>query len=385
LPWWLVFSKRFFVWNLPQPHVQEALPAPPFPPFAFHFPFLKHKKMKVRHHLYLLLSCLLGLLLTACDDDPVESLGQYEFGIFVVNEGGFGGTGTITWYDLATRTARQDIYGAANNGAALGEFPQSLVFHKGKGYICMGASTKIIVVDGNTFVYEDTIGGLANPRHLLPLDDSTALVTQWGRNGLDGTVAKVDLSTKKVLQTSAIIGAGPERMLRLNDDEVLISNSGGFGVDSTVVTFSLSTFSVKSRTTLPGKNPSGLARLGDNGPVFALCKGSFLDATPKGWFGPLSGSGGTEVPPYAEDLCRSGDGSTLFFAAIGRVYQWRSNGLSVAFEQPAYGLNCSSTNMIYCADAKDFNSAGEVVIRSDFGGIFERFPTGIAPGEIVIK
>ena len=331
---------------------------------------------------------LIAAFFSACDkqDDPTKS--KYDKGVFVVNEGPFGGTGTITWHDPATGTTEQDIYGKANGGAVLGELVQSLTFHDGKGYICIGNGSKIVVVNAATFEFIDTIGGLAKPRYLLPYGDHFALVTQWGADGNTGTVAKVDLKTNEVVQISPVIGAGPEKIFQFNADLVLIPNSGGYSIDSTVVAFRLSTFSEETRSVTNGSNPGMCAQLTGNntGGIYALCKGSFLESTPRSSLGPADGSGiAVAIPFYSDDLCAAPGNSALYFTGGGVIYEFKNGALRTVVQQVAYGLTCHpGTGELYCTDAKDFSSAGEAVIYKPDGTKVGGFPTGIGPGEIVI-
>ena len=338
--------------------------------------------MKVKHLFFHLL--FLTAIFSACNREEEPAKGKYEKGIFVVNEGLFGGTGAITWHDPETGETEQDIFGKANDGAVLGEFVQSLTFHNGKGYICIGGGTKIVVVDAATFEFLDTIGGLSRPRYFLPYGNQFALVTQWGPDGNSGTVAKIDLTTNKVVQTSPVIGAGPDKMLQIGD-QVVIANSGGFTTDSTLIVFRLSTFSVDDRVITGGKNPGMCVQT--NSDVFVLCKGTFNDPVPQGWFGSSNDpQNGQSVPPYSEDLCASPDKNSLYFAGGGAIYQYKNGTLSTLIPQQAYGLACdAATGNLICTDAKDFNSAGEAIVYKTDGTKVESFPTGIAPGEIVIR
>ena len=121
---------------------------------------------------------LLFLAFSACrdarDPDPPASGTDYSRGVLVVNEGPFGGTGTITWHDPSTGETVQDVFGQANGGAALGQFVQSVTVHDDRTYIVVNGANKIYVVDARTFEFLDTIGGLALPRYFLPLDDQFA-------------------------------------------------------------------------------------------------------------------------------------------------------------------------------------------------------------------
>lgn len=345
--------------------------------------------MKVKLLFFLFLASV--VLFTACSKDNTPSgPGNYTSGVFVVNEGTFGGTGSITWHNPETGETVQDVFGQANGGAALGEFVQSLTLHNGKGYVVVNGANKVYVVDAVTFTYLDTIGGLALPRFFLPLDDDYGLISQWGADGLSGSVVKVDLKTLALVDT-ILTGAGPEKMIRQANGLVLVPNSGGFGTDSTVSILNFSATEELDRLVVPGKNPSSAAVPlfvpNPQGPfTFVHCRGSYLDANPSGWVGAVNSSLGIgyTLPPYGEDLSVSPDGQTLYIAAGGKLYKLGEMGLAAWLDQPAYGLSCQpATGNVYCADARDFNSAGEVVIYRPDGTLLSRFPTGIAPGEIV--
>lgn len=322
------------------------------------------------------------------DADPQPAPGKYASGIFVVNEGPFGGTGSITWHDPATGETVSDVFARENNGAVLGQFVQSLTFHEGRGYIVVNGANKVYVVDAETFKFIDTIGGLALPRFFLPLDEHFAYVSQWGADGLTGSVARVDLRTLEVVGTIPT-GHGPEKMTRGSDGLIYVPNSGGFGVDSTVSVLLPTTGQETGRAVLPGKNPASVAEFAGASPAgrYALCRGSFLDASPAGWVGPLENSTGFATPAYGDDLVSSPAGDWLYFTAGGGIWRLAPDGSPVRwFDQAAYGLACDpATGNLYCADARDFASAGEVAIFSPDGQRIGSFPAGIAPGEIVIR
>lgn len=342
--------------------------------------------------LFLLLCLALGL--SSCRDYDGDSTsfaptpGKYDQGVFVVNEGPFGGTGTITWHDPATGETVQDIFGKANNGVALGQFVQSLTFHNGKAYIVVNGANRIVVVDAGTFEYLDTIGGLVLPRYLVATDDNTAWVSQWGLNGTAGSLAKVDLNTRKVLKTIPL--PGPEKMLLTGKSTLLVANSGGFGLDSTVSTISLVSETELSRQKVAGTSPGGFASAPflSGGPL-VLCKGGFLPPafTPlPGWLGTLGTGLSAAVPNSADDLCDAPDGKSAYFFGGGGVWSVDAAGVRKIFDQAAYGLACHpATGHLYCADAKDFNSNGRVFVRKPDGTQVSSFECGIAPGEVVVR
>lgn len=341
--------------------------------------------MKVKQLLPLFLFGI--LLFQSCKDGDCENRnGDYSKGVFVVNEGPFGGTGTITWHNPETGETVQDVFAEENNCATLGQFVQSLTFYNGKGYIVVNGANKVVVVDAKTFRFLDTIGGLALPRFFQRsfVNPAQAYISQWGADGVSGSLAVVDLNSNTVIKTIPT-GSGPEKMFALNSDVLYVANSGGYGVDSTVALVSMFVEQVQNKFTVGEKNPACLALTSTNS-IFALCKGYYDDVNSAGWlgnFGPNTVS--ISVDKYADDLVASPDGSALYFLGGGAIWTYKNNSVSKLFDQPAYALTCHpATGDLYCADGKDFNSAGEVVIYRPDGTKVGSFSAGISPGEIVI-
>jgi DNA-binding beta-propeller fold protein YncE len=347
--------------------------------------------MKVRLFKPSLFFVLLALsAFWACKPDPVlddcgNRNGNYDKGIFVVNEGSFNGTGSITWHDASRNLTVEDVYASENCGAVLGQFVQSLTFHNGKGYIVVNGANKIVVVDASTFEYLDTIGGLGFPRYFYAIDNNTAYVTQWGADGFSGSLAKVDLNTNKVLSTIAL--PQPEKMFKSGANTLLVANVGGYGLDSTVSWIDLNLGQEVDRRKFRGA-PSGFAAL--NGTPYVICKGGYgpapnYDAYP-GWLANTTNGNGFELLPGADDLCANPAGNTLYYVA-GGIWSFNGTGAPVKIvDQPSYGLACDPVNgNLYCSNPKDFSSPGSVSIYKPDGTKVSTFAVGIAPGEIVIR
>jgi hypothetical protein len=348
--------------------------------------------MKVKQ-LFLILVSASGLFFSCADSrdccvQPPTS--GYSKGIFVVNEGPFGGTGTISWHNPDTGETRDSLFEKANNGAVLGQFVQSLTFFNGKAYIVVNGANRVVVVDAQTFEFLDTIGGLALPRFFLPLDANTAYVSQWGADGLTGSVAKVNLNTNEILKIIPT-GYGPEKMVRSND-RVYVANSGGYGRDTSITEIMVSSDLAQILPIPNGVNASTLILNNQQTPakLFYLCKGYFLDPAQKGFLDYWSNPGtGLEVPPYSDDLVMDDSSGDLYFIGAGSVYKVTLSGsnpvLNLAFAQEAYGLGYDSEDkLLYCADAKDFSSPGEIHIYQADGTKLRSFRSGIIPGEVVI-
>ncbi|MEY3195476.1 MAG: hypothetical protein RIQ78_1573 [Bacteroidota bacterium] len=359
-----------------------------FPRLPFIFTFQYHK-MKVK----LLLDTFLAfsLLFFSCNkycEECYPAPTRYTTGVFVVNEGPWGGTGTISWFNPATGEVQDSIYEKANSGAVLGQFVQSLTFHNGKGYIVVNGANRVVVVDAETFEYLDTIGGLALPRYFLAIDYNTAYISQWGADGVSGSVARVDLTTNEVVKVIPT-GSGPEKMTLSQDGtQLLVPNSGGYGTDSTLASFYLNKEDELVKTILPGqKNPccfnTGSTLYGLVPRV--LCKGDWTDANAEGWIGkPFDLFEGHSAPKGSDDLAVFH--GAYYFTSGTAVYDVALNlPPRKLFDQAAYGLAVHPiTGDLYCSDAKDFNSAGAVVIRRQDGATLGTFRAGIAPGEIII-
>lgn len=347
--------------------------------------------MKVKLSFFLFSCCLLSLF--SCDKRCEECYtdGDYaQGGVFVVNEGS-AGSGTISWYNPATGEVRDSVYEKANGGAQLGKFVQSLTFHNDKAYIVVGGANRIVVADANTFRFLDTIGGFQIPRFMAPVDDNTAYVSQWGADGLSGSLQKVDLKLDKIVKTIPV-GSGPEKMLYFSQSRQLyVANSGGYGVDSTIAWIQVDADDTVQKKVIAGqRNPANLSGLvqSADAPWNVLCKGDWMDAASQGWVGrPFAASpAGAVAPAFSDDLCTGPDGLDYFTSGTA-IYRVKADGsVEKLFDQPAYGFKVDPANgNMYCGNAKDFNSAGEIVIRKPDSSIAGSFRCGIAPGEIVIR
>lgn len=346
--------------------------------------------MKVKQILFSFLAA--SWLFAACSEkEPCcDGTSDYSKGIFVVNEGPWGGTGTISWHNPDTGETQDSLFEKANNGAVLGQFVQSLIFHNGKGYIVVNGANRVVVVNAKTFKFLDTIGGLALPRYFLPLDNNTAYVSQWGFDGLTGSVAKVDLNTHQVLKIIPT-GHGPEKMVRAAD-RVYVANSGGYGKDSTLTEILLSDDSPQTLPIPSGINPSSLVWDNRQSPakLFYLCKGYYLDTLPTGQLNYLSNAGfGTQTPAFADDLLWDSNTGEMYFIGENTVYKMSQTGSDFSFapifHTKAYGLGFDADQqLLYCADAKNFASNGEVFVHKTDGTSVGSFRAGVGPGEILI-
>lgn len=341
---------------------------------------------------------ILSSFFIACKDDKAVGSGNFTEGAFVTCEGAFnGGTGTVTFINEELPEPLQDIFGAQNDGAAIGNILQSATIIDGKMYLVVNNANKVVVVDAKTFKFEAEITGFALPRYLIGVGGGKAFVSQWGADGLTGSVAVVQLSSFKIEKTIFGIGSGCERMIK-SGGSVWVANSGGFGTDSTVVEIGISTES-KLKTIQTGENPNSFATDGI-GNVWVLSKGAYDWATmtgSNGRVGRLDFGLQALIYPDAsmaflhngtEDLVRNTAGD-LFFndASFGEIKVIRNGGTAVEkfADGYFYDLAVSPTGEIWATDAKDFTQFGEVSVFKNDGTKRIGFNTGIIPGGVVFR
>ena len=128
------------------------------------------------------------------DDGGIISLGDYEDGILVLNEGSQS-FGTVSYLSEDFTEVEQEIFTTVNPGENLGFFVQSIFFDDENAYIIANGSNLITVVNRYTF---EKIGeftaGLDVPRYGVVVD-GTAYVTNLSSfvTDQDDFVAVIDL------------------------------------------------------------------------------------------------------------------------------------------------------------------------------------------------
>lgn len=171
-------------------------------------------------------------LLVSCnnDDDATDTpQGAYDNGILILNEGGFMAGNASVSFISDTLSLQNNIYGANNGGAVLGDTGQDIGLHGQYAYIVLNASNKIEVVNRYTFAHVASITtGLVNPRYIA-FEGGKAYVTNWGDGGVttDDYVAVINLATNAVT-TTIPVAEGPENIVE-NDGKLYVAHKGGYG------------------------------------------------------------------------------------------------------------------------------------------------------------
>ncbi len=341
----------------------------------------------------------LGFYLASCTEDmppaPVEAV-KYGEGIFITNEGPFQqGSGTLTFYDRHTQNVVQEVFMRANDGESLGNILQSMNIIDGKAYLVINNGGKVVIADGQSLKKTGEITGLAQPRYVVDLGNDRIAISQWGADGLSGSVSIYNSSDLSLL-ANIPTGAGAEGML-VKDGKLYVANSGGYGVDSTLAVIDLASNSLQEK--LPsGTNPSSMV-VDKNGALWVLCSGYSNWNDPND---PLNAPGkliryaddlialALDVPTYSSDLTISTNGEVLYALIDSEPYGMHIDSSALPTESIIHGQQSGVfyyslgldpvTGHLLLGNAKDYISPGEVDVFQDDGVKVMSIAAGLIPG-----
>lgn len=353
--------------------------------------------------LLLIFSLFSIFIVQSCNDDA-ESIKPGADGFFVVNEGSFGNSNTsISFFDQTTGEMTNDVF-AAKNGRPLGDQAQSMAVFEDKGYIIVQNSGKIEVIDVDDFSSIATIDDdLESPRYFLGISSTKAYVSDWGSDGITGTVKVIDLSTNTVTKTIST-GQGTNRMIKVGNF-AYVTNAGGYGVDNTVKVIDTNSDAVTTTLTV-GDNPNSLVS-DNNGNIWVTSAGALAynedysideENSTKGSLSKITSSNTEELRLNVENVSYSGmanltispDGKTLYYTFDGNIYSMStsSNALpSAPFKAKDYygiAVNPFNGNIIGCL-APNFSSAGSIEVLDASGNVLNNYVVGIAPNGCAFK
>jgi len=343
-----------------------------------------------------------SLKITAGTEVTEVSLSAKAFsGLYIVNEGGFGnGNASISFYDRGDDAVLNDLFFNAN-GVALGDQAQSIAVNGNKAYIVVQNSSKIEVVDLNDFTSIATISdGVESPRYFIGVSDTKGYVSDWGSDGVSGSVRVIDLTNYTVSSTIQTNSQGANRMM-LAGGEVFLANSGGLGRDSNITVINTSTDQV-ARTIAVADNPDGMVQ-DANGDIWVICKGHTAfdpntfavieaESTPAALLKVSSdGSVLTRLDYTAVGFGSSASaininaaGDVIYYLYSGQIFEMAIAATSLPTAPFTsdfyYGLSVDPINghVIGC-EAPDFNSSGSIDIYSSSGTLESTFSVGIGP------
>ena len=321
-------------------------------------------------------------ILTSCerDDKDGDDKEHNEFtnGVFVVHEGNFqGGNSSLAFFNKYTDKMSTGVFTAANS-IPLGDVAQSMVTLGDEGYIVVNNSGKIEVVDLEDMTSEGVITGLASPRYICIVNNTTAYVSDLFSGvitvfnpqtlAVTGTISVAGQVEEMVTTTSGVIaaGTGANQVFKINALTNTLMDSVDVGV-----------------------GPTNVVR-DANGKVWVMTNGGWgTEAAKLVCINPVDMSievtlefASTDFP---SSLKTNADQTALLWANNG-VYKMEvaSAALpaSAFINTAAYKVNADpETDIIYVSDAGDFNSNGKVYRYQASGAAIDTFHVGVIPGE----
>lgn len=317
------------------------------------------------------------------ENAPV-SIGN-ERGVYITNEGNFQwGNASVSYYDIATGTATEDLYEPAN-GVAIGDVCQSMTLYDDKAYLVINNSNKVVVVDPNSFVATVTITGFTSPRYFLPVGNGKAYVTDLFAN----KVAVVDLASNSI--TGYIPCSGATQELLMADGKVFVTNEGRgeIHVIDPVTDAVVDTIAVSRGANSIVEDANGklwVACTGGGGTPPALYRIDPQAAQVEATF-PYSNSANN---PWRLNI--NGGGDTLYFLR-GGIYRMAitDNVAPTSAFVPAdgrnlYGLGVDpSDGTLYLSDAIDYVQRGVIYRYRPDGSPLNTFHAGTIPGSFCFR
>jgi YVTN family beta-propeller protein len=335
----------------------------------------------------------------SCDDSVTEipeSLGAYENGFFIINEGPYGsGNGSLTFVSTNFNSIEQNVYENIN-AEPLGNVVQSMTLHDDKAYIVVNNSHRVVIANRYTMEKTGSIEtGLSNPRYMVTYN-GTGYISNWGSpfDATDDYIAVIDLATDEITQTIPV-GEGPEKMEVING-KVYVALQGAWGFNNKVAVIDTTNNAVLTNIEV-GYVPNSMQVVDNN--LYVLSAGI------PSWSWTLEESAGeiskidtnsqsvvetwnfttTEHPSFL-----SFDGENLLYNLNANVYKWNGVDILPTTEEQDlggfyYGMSARN-GLLFTLNAGDFASEGTLkVFYLANNSEVQTITTGIIPNSVIFN
>ncbi|MBN1251169.1 MAG: SMP-30/gluconolactonase/LRE family protein [Bacteroidales bacterium] len=356
--------------------------------------------MKKHISFSLLILLISAILFQSCNKDENLTPGKYSDGVFITNEGTYGGgNGSISFYSIEGDSVVNNIFEKANN-RTLGDVVQSLYLLKNKAYICVNNSNKIEIANISDFTEAGVIEDVPLVRHFIGINAEKAYASVWGDGG---QLKVIDLNTNSVIK-SIDVGNGPEKMAVIYN-KLYVTNSGGFMSDNTISVVDTETDNVLKSITLDADKPVDLI-IDDAGKLWVLCMGKTvydqnwmpIDNTPAKLIRINTETDKIEKSVvlsqnfHPNNLEISADGNYFYYGGgfeFSGIYKISVTALSVSanpiISKSFYGFKVSENGEIFATEAVSFIDNGKLYRYQGNGTLINEYTVGIAPNGAAFK
>jgi YVTN family beta-propeller protein len=350
----------------------------------------------VTHLLFCVFSLSVFLMLTGCKEipdggvmpPPVPALSA---GIMVLNEGGFNqNNSSLTYFKFSDSTATTDFF-QTQTGRALGDVGNDIQRVGNKLYVLVNVSSKIEVLDartGNairTIPIRDSLNRARQPR-TMAFSGNKLFVSNF-----DGTVSVIDTASLQIVG-SVRVGRNPDGMT-IQNGRLYVTNSGGLDLtgnfDTTVSVINPATLIEERRIPVP-LNPTAAAADGF-GDVYILSQGNYSTIPPRVVvINTATNQIKATLPFGATDIKIVGNlaylisGNRVMTMNVQADTVVNSDFIPSSNFTALYGLDVDTqTGNIYCTDALNFTTTGNVICFGSDGRRRFQFRAGLNPKRMV--
>ncbi|WP_166921908.1 YncE family protein [Flavobacterium poyangense] len=326
------------------------------------------------------------------DDDNTtqEPRGNYEGGLFIVNEGNFGkNNGSISYLSNDLKI-ENNVFSLVNAGKKVGDTPQCIGFNGDFAYIVVNVSNTVEVVNRYTFKSIATItADLKNPRYIA-FANGKGYVTNWGdgASATDDYVAILDPATNKITSKIPVV-EGPEKIIA-NEGKLYVAHKGGWNQGNSLSVINTTTNTVATNFVV-GDVPGSLVK--DNTTLYILCNGkpSYADVETPGKIVKVSLSTNAvtstiDFPGKTHPGLLDIENNKLYYTVGSDIYSAATSATTLptaaAFKatkvRNLYGFAVRN-NKVYVADAINNQDNGDLYIYSLTGTETNVFSAQISP------
>lgn len=332
-----------------------------------------------------ILSCSIFLASCNSDDNATAegevSLGQYEDGVFVLNEGNSNVSSASVTFIGRNGNQENDVFTNVNPSAPkTGSYLQNIFFDDTRAFIVSGQANKITVVDRYTFKFIASVDtDFKNPRYGT-IANGKAFVTNAGADWFSGSddfltiINLADYSTSKLPMNNWC-----ERITEENG-KVYVAN--GYYENGTSITVVNPANNAIEKVIDLGFSPNSMEE--ENDILYVVGSGKLAKIN-------LSNQtlAGTPINLVADSKNLDIENNTIYFTSNASVFSMPINA-SAAPTTPIFSYQSTSVSgvmygfavndgKIYIGDAGNFSSDSQISIYTLTGNLIETKTVGVAP------